>query len=363
MADYAGFVRAGRATVQAVEKENTEDFRVEKTSFRTLNDPMLLGYDGLTHFSSVQDGASSILLMALGYRNYGSSYGYLSGSTAAADSLLSVGWFLAQEGDAVPSHFEATDVAAPWQVYQNPNALPRALWSPSDAAAFELADGLDAFEAAETLYTALLGGETALFAPVESAGSGAEFDLAMPEDGILYAIFSGAGADVPLAVNGEEKGTVLSIGRSADAAVDLGRFEAGQTVNVTLGASVDSARFAVLDEEALAAACEELRPAAPAVASWADGAIQLETSAQTEGLVVLTVPYDDNWRAEVDGAPAEIQKVAGALLAVELPAGSHTLRLTYTQPGAAAGLGLTLAGALGLAALAFWQKKTNGKER
>lgn len=363
VADYAGFVRAGRATVQAVEKENTEVFRVEKTSFRTLNDPMLLGYDGLTHFSSVQDGASSILLMALGYRNYGSSYGYLSGSTAAADSLLSVGWFLAQEGDAVPSHFEATDVAAPWQVYQNPNALPRALWSPSDAAAFELADGLDAFEAAEILYTALLGGETALFAPVESAGSGAEFDLTMPEDGILYAIFSGAGADVPLAVNGEEKGAVLSIGRSADAAVDLGRFEAGQTVKVTLGAAVDCARFAVLDEEALAAACEELRLAAPAVTSWADGAIQLESNAQAEGLVVLTVPYDDNWRAEVDGARAEIQRAAGALMAVELPAGSHTLTLTYTQPGAAAGLGLTLAGALGLATLAFWQKKTNGKER
>ena len=97
--------------------------------------------------------------------------------------------------------------------------------------------------------------------------------------------------------------------------------------------------------------------------SWADGAIQLETSAQTEGLVVLTVPYDDNWRAEVDGARTEIQRAAGALMAVELPAGSHTLTLTYTQPGAAAGLGLTLAGALGLAALAFWQKKTNGKER
>ena len=145
--------------------------------------------------------------------------------------------------------------------------------------------------------------------------------------------------------------------------MDLGRFEAGQTVKVTLGAAMDCARFAVLDEEALAAACEELRSAAPAVTSWADGAIQLESNAQADGLVVLTVPYDDNWRAEVDGARAEIQRAAGALMAVELPAGSHTLTLTYTQPGAAAGLGLTLAGALGLAALAFWQKKTNGKER
>lgn len=363
VADYTEFVRAGRATVRAVEKENAGRYRVEKTFFRTLNDPMLLGYDGLTHFSSVQDGASSILLMALGYRNYGSSYGYLSGSTAAADSLLSVGWFLAREGDAAPTHFEKTDIAAPWQVYQNPNALPRALWSPSDAGAFELAEGLDAFEAAEALYTALLGEEAALFTPVESGESGGAFDLTMPESGILYAIFSGAGADVPLTVNGEAKGTVLSIGRSADAAVDLGRFEAGEAVNVALGAAVDFARFAVLDEAALEAACGRLRSAAPAVTAWKDGAITLETGAQAEGLAVLTVPYDDNWRAEADGAPAEIQRAAGALLAVELPAGSHTLTLAYTQPGAAAGLGLTLAGALGLAALAFWHKKTKGKER
>ena len=97
--------------------------------------------------------------------------------------------------------------------------------------------------------------------------------------------------------------------------------------------------------------------------SWTDGVITLESNTQAGGLAVLTVPYDDNWRAEVDGEPAEVQRAAGALLAVELPVGSHTLALTYTQPGAAAGLGLTLAGAAGLAALAFWQKKTKGKER
>ena len=362
VAEYVDFVRAGRATVRAVEKENPENYRVEKTFFRTLNDPMLLGYEGLTHFSSVQDGASSILLMALGYRNFGSSYGYLSGSTAAADSLLSVGWFLAREGGAVPTHFEQTDIAAPWQVYKNPNALPRALWSPSDAAAFDLAEGLDAFEAAETLYAALLGRKAALFTPVESAGSGEEFQLTMPKGGILYAVFSGQEAGVSLEVNGQKKGAVFSTDRSADAAVDLGRFEAGEAVEVTLDTAVD-ARFAVLDEETLAAACEALREAAPTVTSWKDGAVTLETSAQADGLAVLTVPWDENWQAEVDGAPAEIQKAAGALLAVELPAGSHTLRLRYTQPGAAAGLGLTLAGAVALAALAVWQKKQNGKER
>ena len=361
VADYAAFVRAGRATVRAVEEQNGEDLRLEKSFFRTLNDPMLLGYQGLTHFSSVQDGASSILLMALGYRNYGSSYGYGAGSTAAADSLLSVGWLMAREGDAVPTHFEQTEIAAPWRVYQNPDALPRALWSPADVSAFELAEGLDAFEAAETLYTALLGRQTALFTPVESAESGGEFDLTMPESGILYAVFSGAGADVPLSVNGQDKGTVLSIDRSADAAVDLGRFAAGDAVKVTLDAAVDAARFAVLDEGALADACDELRATAPAVTSWRDGAIGLAADAAEEGLVVLTVPYAENWRAEVDGAPAEVQRAAGALAAVELPAGSHSLRLTWAQPGAAAGLCLSALGALGLLALALWQRKQKQK--
>lgn len=355
VADYKTFVSDGRATVQAVEADNPDHLRMEKTFFRTLNDPMLLGFDGLTHFSSVQDGTGTMLLMALGYCNYGASYGYLGGSTAAADSLLSIGYYLDRDGGTVPTHFTKADLGTPWQVYKNANALPRALWSPGEAGDFALTDISDPFTAAERLYSALLGQETPLFTRLEG-GAGSSFTLTPDTDGILYAVFTGTAADVPLTVNGADAGTVLSVERSSGAVIDLGRIAAGDTVTLTLGADVDSAAFAVLDEDALAAACTALTDAAPAVTEWRDGSVTLQTDRTADGLAVLTIPYDENWRAELDGQPVEVQ-AAGYLLGVEVPAGAHALTLTYTQPGAAAGLVLSAAGLVLTLLLTFRRRR------
>lgn len=354
VADYRTYVSDGRATVQAVEDRNPDNLRVEKTFFRTLNDPMLLGFEGLTHFSSVQDGTGTLLLMALGYRSYGASYGYLGGSTAAADSLLSIGYFLDRDGGRVPTHFTAADLDTPWQVYENENALPRALWSPGSAGDFVLAEDADPFTAAETLYSALLGQDTTLFTRQE-AGAGDDYTFTAQHDGILYAVFTGTGADVPLTVDGNDAGTVLSLERSSGAVIDLGRVTAGQTVEIALGEPVDSALFGVLDEQALQTACDALRAAAPTVTGWRDGAVTLQTDKETDGLAVLTLPYDENWRATLDGEPVEVE-AAGYLVGVQTPAGTHTLTLTYTQPGTAAGGLCTAAGLVLLLGLG-WRRR------
>ncbi len=351
VADYQTFVSDGRATVQAVEEDNPDNFRLEKTFFRTLNDPMLLGFEGLTHFSSVQDGTGTMLLMALGYCNYGASYGYLGGSTAAADSLLSIGYFLDRDGGRVPTHFTPSGLNTPWQVYENENALPRALWSPGTAADFTLTEGTDPFTAAETLYSALLGQQTALFTRQEG-GAGDSYSVTADRDGILYVVFTGTAADVPLTVDGADAGTIFSLERSSGSVIDLGRVQAGQTVTLTLGAAADTALFAVLDENALADACETLRAAAPAITSWQDGAVTLQTDQSAGGLVVLTLPFDENWTATLDGQPVEVQ-AAGYLLGVPVPAGTHTLTLTYTQPGTGAGLALSALGLVLLLAMAY----------
>jgi uncharacterized membrane protein YfhO len=123
-------------------------------------------------------------------------------------------------------------------------------------------------------------------------------------------------------------------------------------VTLTLGAAADTALFAVLDENALADACETLRAAAPAITSWQDGAVTLQTDQSAGGLVVLTLPFDENWTATLDGQPVEVQ-AAGYLLGVPVPAGTHTLTLTYTQPGTGAGLALSALGLVLLLAMAY----------
>lgn len=58
-----------------------------------------------------------------------------------------------------------------------------------------------------------------------------------------------------------------------------------------------------------------------------DFSVDVETGAA--GILTLAHPYYPGWRATLDGAPVELQRAYGALTAVEIPVGAHTLTLTY----------------------------------
>ena len=69
--------------------ETDGDCRIEKNFLHTLNDPFLLGYWGISHYSSTKASTAKELLEQLGYVGY-STYGW--GSTGVADSLLGIRW-------------------------------------------------------------------------------------------------------------------------------------------------------------------------------------------------------------------------------------------------------------------------------
>jgi len=61
---------------------------------------------------------------------------------------------------------------------------------------------------------------------------------------------------------------------------------------------------------------------------------------------VFNQTRDPGWRATVDGRPAEIRRVNGFFQGVAVPAGEHKVEFRYLPEGFAAGLLLTLAGAV-----------------
>ncbi len=70
------------------------------------------------------------------------------------------------------------------------------------------------------------------------------------------------------------------------------------------------------------------------------------TDYTSDELVVFSVPFDKGWSAEVNGAPAEVEKVSGGFVAVRVPAGKGRIVFTYETPGAWYGLILTIGGIL-----------------
>jgi uncharacterized membrane protein YfhO len=70
-----------------------------------------------------------------------------------------------------------------------------------------------------------------------------------------------------------------------------------------------------------------------------------EISADKSGVLLLTLPYDRGWRAELDGSRAELLEIGGALTGIAIGPGEHRLRMYYVPRGFDAGVLLTAAAA------------------
>ena len=123
----------------------------------------------------------------------------------------------------------------------------------------------------------------------------------------------------------------------------------GETVTVTVNGSAASG----LSWEDM---CYELGPSALTAAVSAldnitslavDGAsVELQYEADASGVLASTIPAEPGWRAYIDGESAEPREWLGAFLALDVPAGSHTVTLRYTAPGLPLSCGLAAAALL-----------------
>ena len=67
-------------------------------------------------------------------------------------------------------------------------------------------------------------------------------------------------------------------------------------------------------------------------------------------LVFFSVPYEKGWTAEINGEPAEIEKVSYGFMAEKCPSGDNTITFRYKTAGLAEGRIITFVGAGILAA-------------
>lgn len=69
-----------------------------------------------------------------------------------------------------------------------------------------------------------------------------------------------------------------------------------------------------------------------------DSRISGTAQVDQDGILMMAIPYENGWRAYVDGKEVEIHKVNYGFSGIYLKAGSHDLRMEYHCPGFAAGV-------------------------
>ena len=74
-----------------------------------------------------------------------------------------------------------------------------------------------------------------------------------------------------------------------------------------------------------------------------------KTRYDSEKLVCFSVPYCKGWSAQINGEPAEVDKINGGLCGIRVPEGLCEITFTYRTPGLTIGIICTVAGILLLA--------------
>ena len=89
------------------------------------------------------------------------------------------------------------------------------------------------------------------------------------------------------------------------------------------------------------------------VARHTSGSIALDATLACDGMLVISESYAPGWMATIDGRRAEIRQVDGALRGIVAPSGKHRIQMSYRPRSAIWGAILTLAGIVGICALAL----------
>jgi len=121
---YENFVENSKPTIDKYKSANNEFYRIEKTFSFSENDPLLLNYNGLSHYSSNETDNVKEFLGNMGYRNNGNWSIYSNGSSLFADSLLGIKYVVT---DNIEKNYlnKVEDVDNQNQsVYYNPYAFP-----------------------------------------------------------------------------------------------------------------------------------------------------------------------------------------------------------------------------------------------
>ena len=369
------------AETEALLDELPEGFyRVETAARFSYNDPLLYGYRGVGLFSSTANAAVTRFVENLGLHGWDAGNRYVYAETSPlTDVFLGLKYLISFSGelhDMQNRRFVKAEQNT--RLYENRFALSPAFMADAALLDYKGSSG-SPFTSQNELFRAATGLKDELFTPVNprntagtaytlsmldstrysfvsdgtTASGSLRWNYTVPADGIYYAWTSVDHISYIHVIEGNESWWYE---QARPYIFCMGEFKAGE--EISLFANIDpgysgSARVRVcrLNEDALTRGLSVLSQSQMRFDENGSGRLSGTVSAARDGLLYLSVPADPGWRARVDGKKAVLETVDGAMLALPLTKGSHTVTLTYRPAGFAAGLVITL---LALAAAVLW---------
>ncbi len=362
---FKDYVDETSSIVDHLYDEDPSFYRVEKLYRRSNNDAMLIGYNGLSHFSSCETRQAMEFMDSLGFRDNGNWAFYGEGSTGFADCFMGVKYLLSQY-DETPKPYEKVYEYNDKTVFKNPYALPLCFTMDRESIKTD-PDDFDHFSYQNALARSMNYNGNDIYRPVEGvkisevnlSKTGNEYSVINDgEDSYIELSFTNTSSDfifmyfdaddlqeTRIMVNDLEKQPYFTgYGWSIR---ELGYFPEGEQINVRIYALQDKITFNGYEfyyEDKIAlkewynAATEDKTYLEKKTSSHLIGSADI----QKDSMLVFSFPYEDEWSVYIDGVKAENKKLLKGLLAVDINAGKHEIELRYMPKGIIIGTPFTI---------------------
>lgn len=353
-------------------------YRMELTNLRTRMDPSWFGYNGVSVFSSMAYENLAKLEDRLGMMSNGiNSYTY-NPQTPVYNMMHAIKYIVNNETPNILSneYYEHLYSIDKYDAYENKYYLPIAYCVNSDILNwnyhkdtssknvdpflvqgdyFDKATGVgNPFEKIDISY--INYSNVNPFSEDNSAGSYMYNKNTADEDGsatfyittqktgnvyIYYHVDSASSKDITVNSN---YGTIVH-SASQDSILDLGRFEANETITINVPFEANSGtmrlRVYTLNDDTFQKGYKKLSNASINIKTFEDTYIEGTFTAKDDCVLYTSIPYDEGWSIVIDGKNVESENIVAlgdALIAVKVAKGNHEINFKYTPKGLSTGL-------------------------
>ncbi|MBE6587303.1 MAG: hypothetical protein E7647_02680 [Ruminococcaceae bacterium] len=382
---YRTFIDGLTPSVEAVKTADPSFYRMEKTVHRKTNDNFSLGINGLSNSTSTLNSETIKLLNNYGISSKSHWSKYLGG-TPVLDSLFGIKYVIAERNDdEILELYRETDYGDDdYTVWENPYAMSLAAGVSPDLSDLKVEDHISAPALMNATVTAMLGEDETVevFRPTnapiyascdncvrtsiaghvkytpQDASRTSRFTFAInvdSEDVIYMFIPTEYLRECYLYINGLKHGSYF--GNESDRIVEIGSFDVGETVTVSLEILDECAYlqecesyFYYLDSQVFEEKMPDLLESSYMIHEFSDdhfeGTIDIKKG---DTLVYTSIPYDEGWKIYADGERVEIEKLMNGVIGFSLPEGEHHLEMKYRPDCLYLGLFISVLGGLSFA--------------
>lgn len=376
-----------------IKSKDNSFYRIGKSFVYNSNDPMLLNYNGLSHFSSMYKVYVKDFLGKMGYMSNKILFGDGMTSTIISNSLLDVKYILSkkEEGKLYNNYYNLLGEAHGINIYENPYYLPLGFMVNKDIVNLSIKDEKNPFKLQEDILDSMIktnnennyyktdnynvkltnltvedmNGAKEYTKKIKNKPAYIEFTMQNQSSDPLYAFIQTDKIYESQLYLNNKKITYFSANNYK--VIPLGKRAIGENLNFKIEVkknkfNINNQYFYYLDIKNYEKEYKEMLKNKYDINYFSNTNIKgTINSSDAKSVLYTSIPYDEGWKVSIDGKEVPKIKLMDSLIGISVPRGVHEVEFKFTPMGLYLGTMISII-TLGLILIGYLYKKARDNQ-